>query len=425
MRRLIPLCAVTTVTACTVQEADRLSSAAIGGLDMVVDESTVSDLTLGISGGVSLGYTSAELVHVTVLDNGSEVDAWSVPADALTLPFSTTVDLLDPGVNEITIIADYADQTAKAKAAVVVPDPIASFELTPGIATVSLFEVPVTGQAVFGHRGAEPAVLDVQVEGATVVRETVAVPADTLTVPFAFIAPLYEDGPNEVVATLSYAGQSFTRRFTVGVDLAPPLTMFPAWQTTYDVGVDLIASGNFTVTPPAGYTTERVQWTVEDRPWTDASNRGDGTWAIAIVDPDIGDTRVAVEVTTATAGHEQTHTFYGTLHVNPVFDCDTRSMLPDADMIQNIGTEQRLMQGYFGQPDGGHSVQFVIDARPQGDNYTIVGNNTRYTPIGIETQFNVNRLSCGDSCDTSYGLTVTVDGDEICRDSDFASVRDY
>jgi hypothetical protein len=70
-------------------------------------------------------------------------------------------------------------------------------------------------------------------------------------------------------------------------------------------------------------------------------------------------------------------------------------------------------------------VQFVIDARPQGDDYVLVGNNTRYTPIGIETQFNVNRLSCGDDCTVDYGLTVTVDGEEVCRDSSFAGVHDY
>jgi hypothetical protein len=147
---------------------------------------------------------------------------------------------------------------------------------------------------------------------------------------------------------------------------------------------------------------------------------------------DIGDNALALRVESSNLGHSQTDLFYDTIEgIVLVFDCDSPedSVLPSEDMIHDNGSEVRTMLGYFGDPAGGHTVTFMFDFVDRwDDDYENVASIVNYGRYSITAEFDVSEARCdatnGD-CRVPYGLTVWVDGVELCSNSHFGDITNY
>jgi hypothetical protein len=303
---------------------------------------------------------------------------------------------------------------------------IVEFTLAPEVDETSVFEVTVAGTIEFGVLAAEPAVLDLQVEGASVYRETFDVSTST-SATFEVALPLGRVGPNEIIGVVSFAGQARAAEASVAVALAAPTITLPTWDQAYVPLESLTLTGDVEVAPAAGYAVDEVAYKVDDGPWLAATPTEDGAYAIEVRDPDIGDSDLDVRVTTSTAGHvQETHAF-DRLHVDPIFDCaDHGAMRPDNALVRQVGTENRVMVGYFGDP--GHAVSFTLTGTGIENIGTLTVASATLTNgrFAVTTQYLVDDFRCPDSpCDFDVDLTAMVDGVELCSEVDFGTVTDF
>lgn len=309
------------------------------------------------------------------------------------------------------------------------PGAITGLTLAPSSAAIDVFRVRVTGDAAVAYRSDLPAVLELGVDGAVVAQDTLSF-VDSLTTPIDVTIPLGE-GPNEIVGTLRYAGEEVTRRFTVTAAMTPPAITLPAWTTTYTPHVGMAVTGSITVAAAPAYDVTRVDVSVDGGPWLPAT-AGAAGWDAAFADPDLGDSDVAVRATTAVDGHTAETIARGVLHVDPVFACAAPSMLPDTRLVRNVGTEVRTMVGYFGHPDAGHTVSFLVTASspntPGNPRLTIGSQTNAYGTTAIVAAFGIGAFSCDTgqaSCDMPYDLTPVIDGVALPVCAGFGVIRRY
>jgi hypothetical protein len=209
---------------------------------------------------------------------------------------------------------------------------------------------------------------------------------------------------------------------------ADPTVSFPNWSTEHE------QSRQVRVTAPAGWTIDRVEYSVDGGKWVEASERDSGAYGVNLTNLDIGDNVFALRVESSYLGESQTDLFYDTIEdIAAVFACDTpdSSVLPTPDLLRDMGTEVRTMLGYFGDPAGGHTVTFMIDFNNVwNDHYEVVGSIINYGHDSITVEYDVSQAICdlppteGD-CSMSYGLTVWVDGELLCENTGFGTITDY
>lgn len=306
---------------------------------------------------------------------------------------------------------------------------LGALSITPATTATDVFTVEVHAMVDVAYTSADPVVLEITDDGATVVSTSLDV-TSAMMVEAHLTVPLHP-GPNKLVAIAHYRGDALTQEAVIDAAMTAPTITLPSWTTTYTVHEGKVATGTITVAANAAYAVDAVEVAVDGGPWQPAPSDGNGGWAATITDPDIGDSDVAVRVTTSVDGQRQQTTAHGVLTIAPVFDCaGPGAMLPSTDFIQNNGTEQRVMAGYFGRPDGGHSVDFVLGfTDEQNIRYAVVGSTLRYGTNQIETSFNVSRGRCNTnnttSCTMNYDLTVLVDGVQLCTRTGYGKITRY
>ncbi len=415
---------------CNIPDADLKATAALTDIDMSASTDQLPSRQTRITGTITVGYTSTKMLQVRILDNDTPVYVGSYAVDATSIHVDETVELLDPGVNELTIEATYNAQSIKQKLIVTVPAALQSFSLMPASTAVNVFSVGLSGQIELGHVSDELPSLEILVNGMSVYDESLD--ASSLSVTFSTSVPLLREGPNEIVGIVTYAGQELSRKVVVDVAVDAPEVLFPTWATNYVPHVGLSLSGDLTVTADAAYTIEDVEFSVDGGPWLPAVYNGGDSYGVTIVDPDIGESVLAVRVVTENDGHLNTTSFFDVFSVDPIFDCatPTQSMLPDNIFLQNLGRENRTMVGYFGDPLGGHVVSFVLSADVPNDGpYDVVAMVTSYGRTAMSVQFDVGDLKCqndpciGDGLD--YDLSVYVDGALLCQQASFGRIDRY
>jgi hypothetical protein len=305
---------------------------------------------------------------------------------------------------------------------------LASLTFTPAATSRNVFTVDVSGALAVRYTSPEPAVVEISVDGAVVLTQSLDV-SSALSVNLTATVPLHA-GPNQIVAAAHYQGETLSQQVVVNAAMTAPTITLPTWTSTYTAHQGLVARGTITVAADAAYAVVGADVSVDGGPWQPATSDGAGGWAAAIVNPDIGASDVAVRVTTAVDGATATTDAHGTLTIAPVFDCTSpTSMLPSNNFIQNNGTEQRVLAGYFGRPDGGHSVAFVLSFIDDvGVHYTSVGSTLNYGIAELEAAFNVSRGRCQNnqtSCSLSYDLAVLVDGAPLCNQPAFGQITRF
>lgn len=418
---------------CGVHDADLSTSAALIGLDFTASTDLLLHRQTHITGQMTLGYTSTQLVQLRILDNGLSAYADSVPAASakvpeLTLPIDQTIDLLADGPNEITVEATYNGQTVQKKTVVTVPAPIQAFKLNPAASAVNVFQVGLTGSATFGYLSARPATLEIAVEGATVHVENV----DASTNPSATVnvtVPLLREGANRIAATLRYSGQELTQKTLVTMAWDAPTLGPTTWTETYVKGVSLTETATAAITAAPAYKIDSVSVSVDGGtpfPAPVAAAQA----SIVVVNPDIGDDTVAITVATSDDAHVQQTTFYRPLPVSAKFDCLASSMLPASTLVRNVGTEQRDMVGYWGDPGGGHTIGFLLTAQSWFNNgpqtLLVLGKPTSYGRFYSGVELGIGQYRCQNPpCQIPYALTATVDGKQICTQANYGVIQEY
>lgn len=309
------------------------------------------------------------------------------------------------------------------------PGAITGLTLAPASDTIDVFHARLSGQAEVAFMSDEPAVLEVWVDGALVSQSSLSF-ADALARPLDVEIPVGE-GPNEVVGTLRYHGEERTERFTITAAMTAPMIMVPTWTTTYTPHVGMEVTGRIGVTALAAYSVKSVEVSLDGGSWQPAAEAAAG-WDATLNDPDIGDSDVAVRVTTAVDGHEAFTVVHDVLHVDPIFACASTSMLPSPQLIRNVGTEVRTMVGYFGRPDGGHGVAFLLTANspnlPGNPRFTIASQTNTYSTTSMVVSYGIGAFSCdtgATSCDMPYDLQVSVDGVALPACTNFGVIRRY
>jgi len=430
-RFIAAACAVFALSsACVVDDADLEASAAVTSIDVSASTDQLADRVTRVTGSISLGYTSSQMVQIRILDNDAVVYADSVPADSRSIPIDVTVQLLHAGRNELTVAVEYNAQKIDHKMLVTMPVALASLTLAPDASAVNIFEVGVSGTVTAGHHSDLPAVLELRVDGAVVHSEELDL-STALTADYAATIPLDQEGSNEIVADVTYEGEHLSQRQTVAVSWATPSLAFPnTWNDSYTRLVGKTVSGDVTVTPADGYTIDRVSYSVDGGARLDAVPATGDDYTVTLDNPDIGAVALTVRVDSSADGHRQTTDFYTTLTVAPEFDCANpgQSMLPDNDLIQNVGTNNRTMVGYFGHPGEGHTVSFAISVDVPGDGrITVISNMITYGDTTALVGISASRLRCQNEPCTlpDYDLSAVVDGVEICNNNAFGSIIRY
>ena len=213
---------------------------------------------------------------------------------------------------------------------------------------------------------------------------------------------------------------------------ANPTVSFPAWSTAYD------QTQNVQVTAAPGWSIDLVEYSVDGLHWMQATPAGSDGYSVVLTNLDIGDSEIAVRVTSSYRGQSQTTLYYSPISgVAPVFDCSNpaTSMLPTPTLIRDVGTEIRTLVGYFGDPAGGHTVTFIIGYTNQLNTnpYQNVGSIVSYGRTSITAAFDVSLARCDtrptpnppQDCDVPYSLTVLVDGAQLCKNDAFDHVHNY
>ena len=102
-------------------------------------------------------------------------------------------------------------------------------------------------------------------------------------------------------------------------------------------------------------------------------------------------------------------------------------MLPGNGLVRDVGTENRVLVGYFGHP--GHAVAFDVAATGVDNigDLTITSSMLTNGRFAVTEQFLVDDFRCeGDvTCQLDYDLTARVDGVEICSEVDFGQITDF
>ena len=207
-----------------------------------------------------------------------------------------------------------------------------------------------------------------------------------------------------------------------------PTVTFPAWSTDHD------QTQTVQVVPGPGWAIDLVEYSVNDGEWRQASSSTGNGYQVALTNLDIGDSAIAVRVTSSYRGVSEVNLYYSTITgVKPVFDCAAASMLPSATMIFQEGTDVRTLTGYFGDPQRGHSVVATINFTDEpGSSYQIQGTINSYARTEITASFDVTNARCTrpnspgnictGPCSVNYGLTVSVDGTQLCQNTGFGNV---
>ena len=305
---------------------------------------------------------------------------------------------------------------------------IDDFDITAAADTVSIYEVQLSGSATLAYLSNTGAELSLFVNG----NQATALSFDSVSDRSHDIdlsLPLDRSGPNEIVAELSYEGSTLNKTLSVAVTPPAPTIEFGAWDQDYQPTVGLTLSADVTVTPPKLYSVEQVLYSINGGlSWQQAASSGADNWAVEIDQPDIGDQELSVLVTTANRGHQIDTQADTSIAVPAIFDCTTpgASMLPSPDMLQDNRTEVRSLLGYFGQPEGGHSVMAVISfTDDDGDPFETAARLLDYSPIALQVEFDVDRARCGGNCTLNYGLQLWVDGVLQCAENAFGQIREY
>lgn len=417
------------VTACAIEDADLLATPALTVLDASATTDQLTHRSTTIKGTLTLGYTGQQLVTVRILDNGVPVHASSLAADALSVPFEATIDLLSGGANELTVEATYNGQTVQKKLSATVPAPLHAFTFAAAASRVAVFSSGFTGQITFGHFSPALATLELQVEGATVYSASIDV-STSLTAPIAATLPLARVGSNAIVAIVRYQGAELSARTSVEFAWdAPVLDNAIVWGSqvlvpaTANEAAKLTLSGTADLTGVnPGYTLDAVRYATDGGPFAPAPKGADGKYSFALVNPDLGIREVTVEVVTSNDGRTQTTVFKRpTPAIRPVFDCNaSSSMLPVNNLISNNALEYRSLVGYFGNPASAHVLAFSLTGptRTNGVQDTVVGRVLTAGSTTTSVEFNVNPFRCNmnnnNSCSVNYALEFAVDGIRQC-----------
>lgn len=198
------------------------------------------------------------------------------------------------------------------------------------------------------------------------------------------------------------------------------------------------------VTPAPGWTIARVEYSTDGINWLQATPGTDDNYSVVLTNLDIGTSELTLRVTSTYLDQTEVNLFYSEIkNVAAVFDCTapTTSMLPSSTMILQDGTEVRTLVGYFGDPLRGHAVVAYIDFTDEpagggaGSAYQIEGVIDTYARTEITASFQVSHATCirpvpappggGECtgpCSVNYGLTVLVDGVQICTSADFGVI---
>lgn len=305
---------------------------------------------------------------------------------------------------------------------------LATFALAPAATMTDHFSMMYTGSVTAGFRSEQPGTLIVKVDGQPVVQQAVDFSKD-LTQALTIAVPLTAEGPNAVSAELDYEGATLSADSLVTVSMTAPTITIPTFNQTYTPHVGLAAAGTIQVSAAAGYTVTAVATSIDAGPWMPATANASGGWDATLVDPDIGDVDVAVRADVAVDGHSESTIAHAIMHVAPIFDCTqpATSMLPSTTLLatgfggQATG-ENRVLIGYFGQPNRGHDASFILTGSApefQGSPVvSVVSSTVSYGTTEVHAAFSTGILRCNpnnaSSCDNPYDLTVMVDGVVVC-----------
>jgi len=305
---------------------------------------------------------------------------------------------------------------------------LATFTLTPSATMTDHFSMAYTGSVTAGFRSEQPGTLIVKVAGQPVVQQAVDFSKD-LTQAVQITVPLTAEGPNAVAAELDYQGATLSTDSVVTVSMTAPMITIPTFTQTYTPHVGLSATGTIQVAAAMGYSVTAVATSVDAGPWMPAIANSSGGWDATLVDPDIGDVDVAVRADVAIDGHSESTIAHATMHVAPIFDCTqaATSMLPSTTLLATgfggfATGENRVMVGYFGQPNKGHDASFILTGNApefQGNPVvTVVSSTVSFGTTEVHAAFNTGVLRCNpnnaSSCDNPYDLSVMVDGVIVC-----------
>lgn len=413
---------------CTVADGDLASTSAIVGISLEASTDRLDQRATQVTGQIDLGYTSSDLVDLVIRDNGVEVYSASFNADKnQKLPVDADLPLLFTEHNALTAQADYAGDSVSFSLGVDVPTALTGFSLDPAAAEVDVFEVGISGPVTAGYRSTHPATVDVLVDGLPAWSTTLDLSQGT-TASIAADLPLLHPGDNEVVAEVHYDEASWTHAFTVTVTPPAPAVTLPSWATNYVESVEMVASGTLMATAAPGWTVDSVSYSIDGgATWRAAVGGGADDWAMTLIDPDIGTSDLLYSVQSSNRGIHHTTQWTDTLTVDPIFDCsDPGAMTPTNELVRDNRDEVRSMVGYFGDPDGGHIISFVLTANADGQGLIdSVGQTTSYGRFAMETSFNVDEFRCNNNpCQQNYALEVLVDGVSLCSDANFGQVME-
>ncbi len=421
---LVPM--MVALAACTPADGDYSATPALVDLSLDASTDLLAQRQSNVSGTIELGYTDARMVDLTIYDNGVPVFTESRAADKLTLAYDATVDLLHPDANALTAVATYQGQQISTAATVAVPGALQDLTVTPSGTDLAAMELTVDVAATLGFVSERDATLVITVDGDVAVARSLD--ASSTAVSTSERVPLTHLGPSAVEVRLSYEGAVLTDSFEVTATAPAPAVTLPTWSTALDPGVQMLATGQMEVIPADPWTTAAVRVSDDGGlTWVAADPAGGDLWDVTLVDPDIGPTPLLFDVDLVHNGVVATTRWEGEIVVQPVFDCTSpQSMQPTTELIEDHKTEVRTLVGYFGDPDGGHTVSFTLDVSVPGDGlYQVVGATQNYGRFAIDTEFVTERLRCGGACTIDYDLTVTVDGQFLCAETNYGVIREF
>ncbi|MBU1244533.1 hypothetical protein KKD52_06450 [Myxococcota bacterium] len=285
----------------------------------------------------------------------------------------------------------------------------------------------ISGSITLGYTSPQRVTLSIYDGEVPVLQKTYD--ATALEIPVDEMITLAGDGERQINFVVDYNARQVKQTLILNVALTAPLAVFDAWTTDFDPDTGVLATGGLTVTVDAAYTIESVRYAVDKGAWFDASSVDGVHFPIAITNPDIGEVLVDTEVVARLNGELITARFSDSFAVAPEFDCNNpaQAMIPENDLVSNMTEEHRVMKGYFGDPQGGHVLSFVVTANVQGDGiYQSVGEVQSYGPTAVGVKYYVSPLRCENNpCNTAYRLDFFLDGILQCSRDNFGVIYRY
>jgi len=184
--------------------------------ELAASTDTLDERLTHVTAGVDLGYTSAGVVDLRLLDNSMEIWRDTVDASALSFALDIPADLRFPGVNALTLEAAYDGTTLAQSVDVTVAEPLLDFAFSRSAVSVSQLAADVSGDISLGYMSNAPAVLSLYVNGQSVVTRTLDASAST-SLPFSETLPLGQEGVNTLEARVTYDGASMSGAVDVTV----------------------------------------------------------------------------------------------------------------------------------------------------------------------------------------------------------------